>query len=145
MSADDDDRMLDRDTRSLPTEERAGEVVLEQVVVALELERVEAFLTRAGAADVEHPAGLGAAFGPLDEEKPCVAELAELVAEVLLERFREEAPAKNVTVPEAAVFDKKPAVDPARRCREGFVGLAGDVSAKCSFDAHRHSHSVPAL
>jgi hypothetical protein len=82
VRADDHERMLDGDPWHLPAEERVREVVVEQIVVMLELERVEPLLTRSRVAQVEHAAGLSAPRGLLDEEEPRMAEPGELVAQM---------------------------------------------------------------
>ena len=80
----------------------------------LELEGVEALLTRSRAPDVEHAPRLRAAARLLDEEESGMPELGELVAEVFLQRCRQQAAAEHVAIPQAAVLDQEPAVDPAR-------------------------------
>jgi hypothetical protein len=79
--------VLDRHTRHLPAQESVREVVLEQVVVMLELERVETLLSDSRVAQVEHPAGLAAPRRLLDEEEARMSEPGELVAEMSLQRL----------------------------------------------------------
>jgi hypothetical protein len=71
-----------------------------------------------------------------------MAETGELVAQVLLERGREQASAEDVSIPKTPVFDEQPAVDPARGCSERFVRVLGKIRTEASFQADRHNASV---
>jgi hypothetical protein len=138
VRADDEERVLDRDSRGAPVEKRRSEVVADEVVVVVELEPIQPLLAGPAAAQVEHPALVGAPFRPLDEEEAGVPELAQLVAQVLLERLREKAPAEHVAIPETAVFDEHPAVDAACRRGEVLVCRARHVCAELSLRSHGH-------
>ena len=145
VGAHDHERVLDRHSGHLAAQEGVGKVVFEQVVVVLELERVEALLARSRVAEVQHAASLPSPGRLLDEEEPRMAEPRELVAQVSLERLREEAAGQNVPIPEAPVFDEEPAVDAARGCPEALAGRLRDVGAKSPFHAHSHVHRLPPL
>ena len=67
-----------------------------------------------------------------------MSELAQLVAEVLLERLREKASAEHVAIPQTAVFDEHPAVDAACSRGEVLVCRARDVCAELSLRSHGH-------
>jgi hypothetical protein len=81
---------------------------------------------------------VGAPFRPLDEEEAGVPELPQLVAQVLLERLGEKAPAEHVAIPETAVFDEHPAVDAACRRGEVLVCRARHVCAELSPGSNGH-------
>jgi hypothetical protein len=106
--------------------------------VPVEFEPVEALLSGLAAAEVDHPALVGTPRRLLDEEKPRVAELRQLVAEVRLEGFREETPSEHVAIPKTAIFDENPPVDAARCRPEGLGGRVRDVCTELSLRCYSH-------
>src|SRR3954451_5570328 len=67
-----------------------------------------------------------------------MAEPAELLAQMRLQRLGQEAFAEHVPVPEAAVLDEHPAVDPARGRGELLARRLRHIGAKLSPGANRH-------
>jgi hypothetical protein len=145
VRADDQERLVDGDGRRAASGERGGEVEVDEIVVAVELERVEALRAGPRRAEVERSAAVRAALGLLDEEETGVRQARELVAEVSLEPRGEEAAAEDVAVPEAAVLDEDPVVDAARGRREGLGAAARDLRAERFRHHDRHGRSLPHL
>ena len=69
----------------LPSSSAAAKSKLEQVVVALELERVEPLAARGRDAGVEHPPRVRAPLRLLDEEEPRAGDAVELAAQMRLQ------------------------------------------------------------
>jgi len=152
VSADDEQRMLDRHAGRVRAGEGGGEVETDEIVVVIELEREESLAARERRAEEELAASVGAPVRLLHEEKARVAKAVELLPEVGLELRREEASAEHVAIPEAPVFDEDPVVDSAGGRSERLGAAARDVGAKRASalgrsrrDAHCHTLSVAKL
>ncbi|MEX2103296.1 MAG: hypothetical protein WD805_04970, partial [Gaiellaceae bacterium] len=72
------------------------------------------------------------------EQQARVGQLTELVSEVGLELFGEEAAAQDVPVPKAAIFDEDPVVDPAGCRSERLLASVRDFGTKGLADGHGH-------
>ena len=96
-------------------------------MVDLELE--EALRPGVRRPEPDLPAGVRAALGLLDEEESGRPEHAQLLAEMDLQLVGEKAAAEHVAIPEAAVLEHDPAVDPARRRRQR-LGVGVETAAQ---------------
>src|SRR5918994_3990741 len=80
VRTDDEERVLDGDTRQPRVPQGRDEVQREQILVPLELEPVEALFTLSRAAEEERPAGIRPPVRLLHEQEPRMRQARELVA-----------------------------------------------------------------
>ena len=152
VRADDEERVVERDPGHRAARQRPGEVEPAEIVEVVDLELEEALRPGVRRPEPDLPAGVDAALGLLDEEQAGRPEDAQLLAEMGLELVGEETGTQDVAIPEAAILEHDPAVDPARRRGQRFGVGSRDGGAERTalglrprLHAHCHEPSVAEL